>query len=215
MDKTIAVVSANFGNFDKPIDNVKQNLPKGFRLTEHRFTDEDFPLRLNSMTPRLQARIPKMFSWQMLPDFDYYIWVDSSCHLSSPEAVKWFLDRLGTDDIAVFKHPHRNTVQEEADYLKKRLAISCPYITPRYANELIDEQLREVEPNQGLFASTAFIYRNTTEVQKALKEWWYHTSRFHSIDQLSLPFVVKDLKVKVIQDNYLKSPYLTYTRNQK
>ena len=45
-----------------------------------------------------------------------------------------------------------------------------------------------------------------------MKEWFYHTSRFHSIDQLSLPYVIKDLKVNVIPDNYMKCKYLEFTR---
>lgn len=207
----IAVISASLGGFDARREHRDQFVKCDF----YHFTDENFPPRFNSVTPRLQARIVKMFSWQMVPDYDYYLWVDSSCKLSSNNSVRWFMNQLGGKDIAVFKHPHRKTVGEEADYLKHRLAIKCPYITPRYENELIDEQLAEVDPNAELFASTAFIYKNKPAVQAALKEWWYHTSRFHSIDQLSLPWAIRDLDVRVIPDNYLKTPYLEYVRNKK
>lgn len=212
MGKRVAVISASLGGFDKQQIHDKQSINCDF----FHFNDENFPPRFNSMTPRLQARIVKMFSWQLVPDYDYYLWVDSSCRLSSPESVEWFMKRITewNDDIAVFKHPHRKTVQEEADYLKYRLSIQCPYITPRYENELIDEQLAVVNPKADLYASTAFIYHNTEDVQDALKEWWYNTSRFHSIDQLSLPHVIQDLDVNVIPENYLKIPYLEYTRNK-
>lgn len=206
----VAVITANLGDFEKEVKHCPQTFPVDY----FHFTDKNFPPRSKAMTPRLQARIVKMFSWQMVPNYNYYLWVDSSCRLNHPEAVKWFLDQC--EDIVVFKHPHRNTVQEEADYLKYRLSINCPYITPRYENELIDEQLKEVDPNQTLYASTAFMYRNCPEVQRVLKEWWYHTSRYHSIDQLSLPWVLSqsNLKVSVIPDNYLKTPYLEYVRNK-
>ena len=164
------------------------------------------------MTPRLQARIVKMFGWQMAPGYDYYLWVDNSCQLSHPDSLKWFLDFC--QDVVVFKHPTRKTVQEEADYLKYRLSIKCSYITPRYQNELIDEELKEVDPSQTLLASTAFMYKNTPQVQTMLKEWWYHTSRYHSIDQLALPYVLREsgLAVSVIPESYLKIPYLKYVR---
>jgi len=204
----ICVVSANLGNFDKPKENVEQSVPHDFKL----FTDENFPPRFNAMTPRLQARIPKCFSWQMLPNYDYYLWVDSSCRLSDPDSIAWFMQKLGDADMVVFKHPNRNTVQEEADYLKHRLEINCPYICPRYENEDIDGQLTEVDPNAPLYASTAFMCRNTVEVQLGLKEWWYHISRYHSIDQLSLPWVTRNLRVNMIQDKYMEIPYLEYTR---
>lgn len=204
------VVSASLGGFDAQRKHSEQFVECHYQ----HFTDENFPPRFNAMTPRLQARIVKMFSWQMAPGYTYYLWVDSSCRLASNNSVRWFLSQLGDKDIALFKHPHRSTVQEEGDYLKQRLAIGCPYITPRYENELIDEQLAEVSPSAELYASTAFIYRDSPEVRAALKEWWHHTSRFHSIDQLSLPWAIRDLNVRVIPDSYLKTPYLEYVRNK-
>ena len=207
----IAVISANLGNFDPSFDHVAQSVP----CDVFYFTDKECAPRFNSMTSRLQARIVKMFMHQMAPDYDYYLWVDRSCILSRPDSVKWFLDQLGDYDIAVFKHPNRATVQDEADYLNKRLEKNCEYITPRYENELIDEQLKEVDPKAQLFASTAFIYKNSKKIPGVMKEWWYHTSRYHLIDQLSFPHAIKGLKVKVIPDSYLKVPYLEYTRKKK
>lgn len=217
MGEALAIISANLGDFEKELDDpLKQVMPRGLEeMSTFHFTDEDFPPRKNSMTPRLQSRIVKMFSWQFLPDYDYYLWVDSSCRLARSDSAAWFMSKLGQADVAVFKHPDRRSVQEEADYLKYRLSINCPYITSRYENELIDEQLVEVNPMQELYASTAFIYRNTPEVQEALKDWWYHTSRFHSIDQLSMPWVLRNLNVNVIRENYTKVSYLEYVRNKK
>lgn len=211
----VAIITANLGNYDPSVDPVEQDIPMVFR----RITDKDFPLRSKSMTPRLQARIVKMHMWQFLPDHDYYLWVDSSCTLPRSDSLKWFLDQLGTKNIAVFKHPHRNTIQEEADYLKGRIEFEKAgkkplYILPRYENELIDEQLAEVDPSQELYAPTAFIFKDSPPVRHAMKQWWYHTSRYHSIDKLSFPHVLAQagLAVKVIPDNYLKIPYLQYVR---
>jgi hypothetical protein len=126
------------------------------------------------------------------------------------------MEQLGewefSKEMAVFKHNKRKTVQQEADYLKHRLTIKCPYVTSRYENKDIDGQLSEVDPTAPLYASTAFIYMNTPSVQQALKEWWYHISRYHSIDQLSLPWITRDLGVNVIKEDYLKCKYLEYIR---
>jgi hypothetical protein len=210
---TIAVISANLGGFEqKIVENVEQSV----KYDLFRFTDATFPARMQAMSARLQARIPKMFGWQMAPGYNYYLWVDSSCALLHPDSIKWFLDQLGDNDIAVFKHPDRNTIQEESDYLKKRLAMPDTYITSRYKNELIDEQMAEInEPTLPLYATTAFIYRDTYDMRKMFKEWWYHTSRYHIIDQLSLSYAFKQsliYKIKVIPDNFMKIPYLTCVR---
>lgn len=211
----ILVVSANLGGFDKPQEHAKQSIDCDFYV----YTDENFPPRHCSMNPRLQARIPKMTAWQqtMSPGYDFYLWVDSSCRLAHKDSVKWFLEKLGDKDMAVFKHPHRKTVQEEADYLEERLAKKCPYITPRYENERIYDQLASVDPLAELYASTAFIYKNDTPARDALTIWWTHTSLYHSIDQLSLPQAIEHSRAtfNVIPDNYLKCKYLEYTRGRK
>lgn len=210
---SVAVVSANFGDFEKSITHE----PQSIETFNYCITEQNFPLRYNSMTPRLQARIVKTHMWQFALGHNYYLWIDSSCKLSNKDSVKWFLEQLEDADIAVFKHPRRDTVQEEADYLKKRLKLETEgkkkkYILPRYENEDIDGQLKEVDPAAELYASTAFIYKNSLGVRTAMKLWWYHISRYHVIDQLALPHCIKDLRVSIIQENYLKCDYIEAVR---
>ena len=190
----VAVVSANFGDFDK--------VPEDGRIT---ITEKDFPLRDKSMSPRLQARIVKTHMWQFVPGFEYYLWVDCSMKLK-PTAVKWFIEQLGDHDIAAFKHPHRKTVQDEANYLKERLAKNCPYITPRYEHEDIDGQLTVVNPEDTLYATTALIYKDSPNVRHCMKQWFYQCARYHSIDQLSFYHTMGWCDLMTIPDNYLKIP---------
>ena len=91
--------------------------------------------------------------------------------------------------------------------------MNCPYITPRYENELIDEQIEAVGDG-ALYASTVFVYRNNEQTRAMFKEWWYHITRYHTIDQLSLDFCLKQSGCifKVIQEHYLKTKYMTYVR---
>lgn len=214
----IAVITANLGNFDPMIEYVPQSLPYDF----YRATDENFPPRIRSMTPRLQARIVKMFGWQMVSPHDYYIWTDASCILSHPDSIKWLVEKCEGVDMAFFKHPERRTIKEEAEFLKERLRMKDPYIVERYENELIDEQLNAIFSDKGfadqnLFASTAFVYKNNPRVRNVMLHWWHHTSRYHSIDQLSLPYVLftQRCRVRIIPDNYLKIPYLKHVRKMK
>lgn len=207
MGQTVGIVSANLGKFDPDIQRSKGDF--------YMITEREYPLRSGAMTPRLQARIVKTHTWDFAPGYDYYLWVDASCVLS-PDASEWFMKQLGDADMAVFRHNKRQTVGEEADYLKHRLDIGCPYITPRYAHEDIDGQMAVVRPKDRLFATTAFICKDSPRVRAMMREWWYHISRFHSIDQLSLPHVLNqsDCTYRVIDQDYLKSPYLHYARGR-
>lgn len=217
----IAVITANMGNFDDPVPYVKQSIS----YDRYHFNEENFLPRVCSMTPRLQARIPKIFGWQMAPGYDYYVWVDCSYALLHEDSVKWFVEQCQGFDIGVFPHTVRDTIQQEADYINRRLNEGCGYLTPRYKNELITEQLAVIQADKGfvdnhLFASTALVYHNSEKVQNMMIQWWYHTSRFHTVDQLALPYVIwkggcsfKELPVGRGRFKLL-TPYLTYIRGK-
>lgn len=218
----VAILSANLGNFETLVEPVDQEIPKQVKeVTFHRFTDENFP-PITGLTPRMQYRIPKLFGWQILPGYDYYIWLDGAVSLMNKESLKWFLDQIADHDIALFKHPWRKTIKEEADFIDQKLKEGNKYLTVRYKNGLHKEQLAEclAEPefkDEVLYTSTAFIYRNTSKVQEALKLWWYYQSRYFTCDQIVLPFVVfkSRLNVKVINEDQYKIPYLTLVNKHK
>lgn len=226
----VSVISANLGSFDVPVPMVVQNGDDG--VLEHRFTDQNFPPRHCTMTPRLQARIPKMFGWQMEPIASYkpdiIIWHDASMALLHPDSVSWLVSRVENADIAFFRHPFRHSIKEEADYIRERIKNGDTYLKSRYENELLDEQVRAclddipapIYQDDTLYATTVFVYRNIPAVHELLEKWWVHTSRYHAVDQLAIPYLVKkaqmknNLKVYEIQDNLYKTQYLTHTRNR-
>lgn len=215
----LAILSANLGNFDKVIEPVEQELPKGIEsITYHCFTDADFP-SITGLTPRLQYRLPKTFGWQMFEGYDYYIWLDASMSFTTPDCAQWFVDQLGNADVAVFKHPYRKSIQEEADHIEDHLKKNKPYITSRYKNGLHKEQLKDIQLSDylddHLYASTAFIYRDSEEVRDALRLWWLHQSRYYSCDQLAFTFVLKDLAVKVIDENPFSCSHMTHISKHK
>ncbi len=218
----IAILSANLGSFDVPIDPVSQDTPTGFtKVHFHRFTDHDFP-PITGLTPRFQYRIPKLFGWQMLPDYDVYIWLDSSFSMLRADSTVWLLDKLGSSDMAFFKHPWRNSITEETNHIEEKLQEGGRYITSRYKNGLHKEQLAEAMADTGfrdtvLYTSTAFVYRNTKNVHDMLKSWWYYQSRYFTCDQIALPYVIYKEKINVaeISENQYETEYLTFVSKHK
>ena len=212
----VAILQANLNNFDTPIDPVKQSVPSVF----HRWTDENFP-PIMGLTPRLQYRIPKTHGWQMKPGYDFYVWLDGGWTFSKENCLEWYLKELGECDMAFFKHPNRNTINEEVEHIEDHLELGKPYISARYVNGLHREQLNEIEDtgykDRRLFASTMFIYRNTPKVQQMLKDWWYEGTRYFTCDQVVLPFLIykHDIRVKTLSKHIYKNPYLTQAGNHK
>jgi hypothetical protein len=171
------------------------------------------------MSPRLQARIPKRFGWDIFPRRDVYIWIDSSFRLSQPDSAKWFVDSLGQCDFAFFRHPWRTSIGEEARIIRQKILAGSRYLKSRYEGEDIDGQLKAIDSDykdECLFATMAFAYRPTLRAKEVLTDWWVHTSRFHAVDQLAIPYLVwkHSASVATLDGDPYKSKWIEYTRNK-
>jgi hypothetical protein len=220
---SVAVLQANLGAFDTPVDPVNQTVP----FTFHRWTDEDFP-PITGLTPRLQYRIPKLFGWEMFPGYDYYLWLDGTVSLKREDCLEWYLDQLGDKDMAFFAHPNRHSIKEEVEHLddfltlKKGTKRGQNYLLDRYKNGLHKEQYAIIKNDQyyrddKLYASTVFIYRNSPRVQSMLREWWFYQSRYFTCDQVVLPWLLDNWKVKVktLDEPIYKSGYISLVSHHK
>lgn len=211
----VTILSANLGDYDAPNVWPALVVPEGVDLSIVRLTDATFPPRPLAMTSRLQCGIPKWFGRDFAPGADVILWIDASC-APTAGAVGWFLERLGSADIAVFAHPARRTVGDEVAFMTARMARPGEtYLTSRYGGEDLDGMAARVSPDLPLYASTAFAYR--TRIQPILEEVFLWKARHLLHDQLALPYVLHrhGVRVSVIPDNYLKCAALTFTRARR
>jgi hypothetical protein len=218
----VVLLSANLGGFEQPTDHAPQVMPVGVELAVVRITDREFPPRLHTMLPRMQMGLVKRFAWEWVPGADVVIWIDSSVTLFREDSVQWFLDTLGEADFALLPHPHRHSIRAEYDFVKAKLAAGCSYLTPRYENERLEEQMRVIAADAAfvddkLYASTAFAFRDNVRTRAACKEWFVHVAKYHALDQLSLPYVVwqAGCTVHPLSGNLYRHPHLTYTRKSQ
>ena len=200
----IAVIQASLGG----IDNITPHVPQTIPYDYHLFTDENCPPRL---PPRLQAKIPKMFGWQLAPNYEYYLWLDGNISLNHSQTLQYFYDQIQGYDIVVVRHHRRPNIRQEIRYLRKGLREQSIYLVSRYDKELWQEQYAEICKDKEyvddlLVIGGVFMYRNTPKVQAMMKEWWYHVSRYNVQDQISFPYVLKKsgLKIKVLDHDYTK-----------
>ena len=217
----VSVISANLGAYDQLSEWPALQAPDDVRVSIHRFTDANFPPRSLAMTSRLQCAIPKWFGYQFAPEADVLIWIDASC-TPTPDAVSWFIDRLGVAELALFAHPDRRTIQQEYDFIRTRMQRPGEtYLTSRYRGEWLDDQFAEIQrcgfAGAQLFASTAFAYRPTPKVRALLKEVFFGKARYHLHDQLWLAYAVaaSTCRVNVMPESYLHCPALTFTRTRR
>lgn len=213
---SIAIIQANIGKFDRSCPNVKQTLAHDHFL----ITDDILPARDKAITPRLQAKVPKMFGWQLKPGYEYYLWLDGNISLSHPDTLKYFYDNCQGYDVVVWRHPRRPNIRQEWRYLRKGLREESNYLVNRYAGEWNKQQVDEIYSDKEykddfLPIGGIFMYRNTPAVQQAMKEWWYLTTRYTVFDQLSFAYILRNLKVNALDDDFNDSEYVELRRHAR
>ena len=135
--------------------------------------------------------IMKMIHLGFLPDYDYYFWIDSTHTLqANPQEV---IDKYLTDsDVAVFKHPQRDCIYIEGEFVKQ-IKFDHP--------NLLEDQLEFYKDmcypkNNGLYELPVRVQRNTKLTQQMGWMWWEQICMFSSRDQISFPFVCHQLGIK-------------------
>lgn len=159
------------------------------------------------LNPRMNAKIYKVLSHLYIQE-EISVWVDGNIYPIVPEDVL-VRKLLGKADMAIFKHPTRTNIYQEAEVCKKL------YLDPL---TLIDEQIAYRPNIDGLYECGVIIRRHTEAVKRLNESWWAEICRYSSRDQLSFPYVLKrfpKIKLKIIEGNVRTHPYFKYIKHSK
>jgi hypothetical protein len=160
--------SCHVGDYDDPIDDGRLYIGSNNKCS----------------TDRLNSRMVKVLSHLFLPKHSYSIWIDSNVELLiSPEQLIKMMDGY---DCMVFKHPVRNTIDEE--------------ITACF-NHDTKENKQYHKGKSGTLASTGVLVRkNTEEVNRLNEKWWAEICRGSYRDQLSFPYTLGTISKYIVTE---------------
>lgn len=140
--------------------------------------------------PRTAARMIKLLP-QALFEADTSIWLDANVELLvDPQMIvdEWLADQ----DMATFKHPHRDCIYEEAkvciEWGKEKLHMAMSQVR-RYLAEGYPK-------HNGLVESNVLARRHTPEIQGFNKAWWAEVQGGSVRDQLSFNYLCWKLAMK-------------------
>lgn len=94
----VAVITSNLGSLKKPPQSAPQSIPVDY----FHFNDANYPPRIKAMTTELQTKIVKMFSWQLVLGYDYYLWVGDTKFLNNLNLIQNLLKKC--KDVAALKN---------------------------------------------------------------------------------------------------------------
>lgn len=133
---------------------------------------------------RRNAKLPKVLPHFLLPDYDFFVWIDGNIELTaSPEALCDRFAVIPNADIAVFPHRTRRCIFAESKAVLRR-SLDHP--------ELVKSQMRAyrldgIRPDAGLFELGFIIQRNNETARALGLRWFEQICRYSSRDQLSFP----------------------------
>jgi hypothetical protein len=207
---TVALVTANFGG----IDEVKA-LPDHDGIDAFCYTDQTVSPEVAStwtrviapnyprfdFNPRLRAKYFKLQIHRLdeVRNYRWLVWADASLrfrNLSFLREQASALARLPVHRrVLMVPHPDRATLIEEFEFCEQLVLSGYPYLTARYANEKMREQVdyyraRGWNVQAKLWCGTFWMVENTELVRRALDQWWDHNLRFGIQDQLSLAVIL-------------------------
>ncbi len=152
--------------------------------------------------PRRNSRAPKLLS-HLFCDSEYSIWIDGNMSLLKPpeELVERYLKN---HDLAVFKHPKRDCIYEEAIRVAKSELDDA---------ETIIEQVSRYEKSgyakhKGLYECGFLLRRHTPKVIEFNNFWWSEYSRGCVRDQISFAYSVDAVGLRI---NGIEAPWYLST----
>lgn len=173
------------------------------------------PIKRDSGDPVRVAKKYKILPHIYFPDAEYSLWIDGTIALNVP--VQTLIDKYLKDtDIAMFKHPFRDCLYDEAGvckmwHLDDQVTIEEQVV--RYANEGYPQ-------HNGLYEATVILRRHTKDIKVLNEVWWDEIVWGSKRDQISLPYVLNKTATDITPiDGYVHdltgNPYFSYERHLK
>lgn len=198
----ITVVTSICGSKDDLLDDQVKGNTKFVAFLDHPYSSDTWEIKKAHDTfydPRRNSRIHKILIHQYV-DTEYSIWIDGNIKLLVPPET--LIEKYLKDcDLAVFKHPQRDCLYDEAKVCAVRNLDNV---------ETIIDQVKTYEDkgfakHKGLCECGIILRRHTPKVEQFNRIWWEEYCRHSRRDQISFPYAVDKagLRINAIQDYFV------------
>lgn len=136
--------------------------------------------------PRLSAKWFKTHPHRATAEYTRTIWIDGAIRVVSPTFVRELLEILGDRPLALFPHPDRNNISDEAtESAKMRKYQGLPLF------DQVEHYRRQGFTRSELYACGVLVRDNAYRPLRRLNEAWLaECLRWTYQDQLSLPYLL-------------------------
>ena len=221
----IAVISCNYGDYDKSVSNINNiknknyfdwyyftdkftNIKNGWNIITKNYynIDNDFNHKKihNNNNNYMYSKYIKCqhHKIDILKKYKYIIHLDGSFEITNINFVNDILSIIRKNIFFIFEHYYRNTIEEEyiiSNTIKKyENQNMLMQIKRYYKNKYIDNTLYE---------SGFFIYKKTNKTIKLMNEWFNEIIDYSFQDQISLPYIIQKYNINpyiLNENNFIK-----------
>ena len=215
----IAVITAVFGGMDTEKTFVAQSLPEGMEVERFFFTEENTPIPLPNLPPRLQAKYFKTQSHKVdvLKDYDIHIWIDGNIEVHNRGFVASLAYPLFNNvftKVCIQKHHERSTIGHEIEYI---LDSKNPYLVKRYGMQPLEDEYqyyldKGMPDTASLYSCNVFARKVGAVSNTMFNEWWRLCIEWSWFDQSAFTYLANTMgdNVHVVDMGGVRtSPYYT------
>lgn len=166
-------------------------------------TEKNSPLSLSTANPRMRAKFFKIQPHRIYHDYDTFIWIDGNVQVKSDRFLSELLTALDGNQIAISRHPSRNCVYDEAEFITRSIKNGSTYLKARYDHKATVKNTEVYRnnghpPGAGLFWCGLFARRADAATNVFFDEWWAHCLSWpKAIDQIPFAVLARRMEVKM------------------
>lgn len=151
------------------------------------------PLHREFKDTNRNAKIHKILPHIYFPNKEYSLWIDGSVDIEFGFPIENLIRAyLWNADLAIFRHPYRNCIYNEANICIQRRLDS-----PDIIRKQIARYSKEKYPqNIGLVEATVMLRRHTPEMKAFCEAWWEEIQNGSKRDQISFNYVARKMRLK-------------------
>ncbi|MFM7294010.1 MAG: glycosyltransferase domain-containing protein [Burkholderiales bacterium] len=199
MTNKVAVYKCVIGDYD----TVPTSVPNSPGVDFYLFSDAEIQgrtewnsilLSLPHLSPAAQNRFVKMQPWLLLPQYDYWLYVDGNIDITGD--ITELIGNAIRDNnltLGMYQHPFRKCLYSEGAACIKHSRDWFWHIALQ-----VRKYYKVGYPlDNGLYEAGVMLVRNSDEAQNLLTSWWLEYLSGSTRDQIALPFTAWRLQTSI------------------
>jgi hypothetical protein len=209
----VLAYTAVFGGHDAPKSHVAQNISVDYDY----FSEADcryLPEQVRALPDRLIAKYYKVWPYAMpkYGEYDYVVWIDGSVMLRLPDSLETLIGYCQRG-YALFKHPERDCMYDEAD-----VCMSLEKCRDQPIRQQMDAYRADGYPaRHGLYECSIIVREPRSDYRRLDAAWLAEIYKWSNRDQLSFPYILwkSGIEVDVIDMNIWHNDYIHHVTHKR